>query len=144
YSSTGNPSNPFGTASCGSQNKPWAIRVTADDGTTCTPVTTTVTTTTTVPGPTTTVTSNFTTTLTQTVTQTVTSTVTTTFTTTVTSPPPPATVYDKPSPRYGISPSFSILQESSAMEDFELDQIKRVGAKVVRIDYLVNNPWQAP
>jgi hypothetical protein len=34
YSSTGNPPNPFGTASTGSAGKPWAIRVTADDGTT--------------------------------------------------------------------------------------------------------------
>jgi hypothetical protein len=33
YSSTGNPSNPFGTPNCGGQNRPWAIRVTADDGT---------------------------------------------------------------------------------------------------------------
>ena len=33
YSSTANPPNPFGTASTGSQGKPWAIRVTADDGT---------------------------------------------------------------------------------------------------------------
>ena len=35
YSSTGNPSNPFnasGTVSCGSKSRPWAIRVTADDG----------------------------------------------------------------------------------------------------------------
>jgi hypothetical protein len=32
YSSTGSPSNPFGSANCGSQNRPWAIRVTADDG----------------------------------------------------------------------------------------------------------------
>lgn len=33
YSSTANPPSPFGTASTGSQGKPWAIRVTADDGT---------------------------------------------------------------------------------------------------------------
>jgi hypothetical protein len=32
YSSTGNPSNPFGSATTGSQGKPWVIRVTADDG----------------------------------------------------------------------------------------------------------------
>jgi hypothetical protein len=32
YSSTGNPSNPFGTSNCGSQNRQWSIRVTADDG----------------------------------------------------------------------------------------------------------------
>lgn len=33
YSSTGNPSNPFGSAQTGSQGKPWVLRVTADDGT---------------------------------------------------------------------------------------------------------------
>jgi hypothetical protein len=32
YSSTGNPSNPFGSSNCGSQNRQWSIRVTADDG----------------------------------------------------------------------------------------------------------------
>jgi hypothetical protein len=32
YSSTGNPSNPFGTSNCGSQSRQWSIRVTADDG----------------------------------------------------------------------------------------------------------------
>lgn len=46
YSSTGNPANPFGTASSLAQG--YVVRVTADDGTPCVPTTTTVTSTTTV------------------------------------------------------------------------------------------------
>jgi len=48
---------------------------------------------------------------------------------------PPTTIYDAPVPHYGISPGFNAITRSSAMEDFEMDQIKRVGAKLVRIDW---------
>jgi Cellulase (glycosyl hydrolase family 5) len=55
-----------------------------------------------------------------------------------------STIYDQPEPRYGISPGFNALSRSSSMELFELDQVKRVGSKLFRIDYLdTSNPWHA-
>jgi polysaccharide biosynthesis protein PslG len=52
----------------------------------------------------------------------------------------PASVYDAPVPRYGISPGYTILNRSSAMQDFEIDQIVRAGAKLIRLDDLANAP----
>jgi hypothetical protein len=133
YSSTGNPSNPFGTASTNSKGHPWAIRAVLDDGQTCTPVTSTVTTTTTV-------TQNFTSTVVSTVTQTVTNTTTvtttvpgptTTVTTTVTvtNPPPPSI----PAwPRAGISYGWQIAtRDASSDISYDTD----LHAKGIRFDY---------
>jgi Cellulase (glycosyl hydrolase family 5)/Ig domain of plant-specific actin-binding protein len=44
-------------------------------------------------------------------------------------------VYSQPVPRYGVSPGYTILNRTSAMQDFELGQLATVGAKAVRLDY---------
>jgi hypothetical protein len=44
-------------------------------------------------------------------------------------PPPPLAA------RFGISTGYKILNRSSADQDFELDQIKAIGAQIVRLDY---------
>jgi Cellulase (glycosyl hydrolase family 5) len=46
------------------------------------------------------------------------------------------TIYDAPVPRYGISGGYGAVTRSSAMQGFESDQVKRVGAKLFRIDYM--------
>jgi hypothetical protein len=44
-------------------------------------------------------------------------------------------VYSKPVPRFGLSPGYTILNRTSAMQDFELGQIVGIGAKLIRLDY---------
>jgi hypothetical protein len=44
-------------------------------------------------------------------------------------------VYSKPIPRDGVSPGYTILNRTSAMQDWELGQIAGRGAKLVRLDY---------
>ncbi len=55
------------------------------------------------------------------------------------SPPPPAT---GSIPRFGIATGYGILQRSPSDQAFELDQIKAVGAKMVRFDSLPGNQAQ--
>lgn len=98
--------------------------------TTAPAVTVTVTVTTTVTSPATTTTTAPTTTTTATSTSSSTTTAATSTTTTA------ASVYDRPVPRYGVSPGFNALNRTPAMEGFELNQMIRVGAKLVRLDYL--------
>jgi polysaccharide biosynthesis protein PslG len=52
----------------------------------------------------------------------------------------PDAIYDQPVPRYGISPGYNILNRTSAMQDFEIDQIVRVGAKLIRLDDIATSP----
>jgi hypothetical protein len=44
-------------------------------------------------------------------------------------------IYSRPVPRFGVSPGYTIISRSSAMQDFELNQIVAVGAKLIRLDY---------
>jgi Cellulase (glycosyl hydrolase family 5)/Ig domain of plant-specific actin-binding protein len=44
-------------------------------------------------------------------------------------------VYSQPVPHYGVSPGYTILNRTSAMQDWELSQIKSRGAQAVRLDY---------
>ena len=133
YSSTGSPSNPFGTASTNTKGHPWAIRATLDDGQTCTPVTSTVTTTTTqTVTNTTTVVSTVTTTSTSTTTVTVTG-PTTTVTVTTTAPPPPAI----PAwPRKAISYGWQISTRDPTQD---ISYLNDLGAKGARFDYAWGN-----
>jgi Bacterial Ig domain/Cellulase (glycosyl hydrolase family 5) len=56
-------------------------------------------------------------------------------------PPPPAPAAGS-IPRFGIATGYGILQRSPADQAFELDQIKAVGAKLVRFDSLPGNQAQ--
>jgi hypothetical protein len=50
-------------------------------------------------------------------------------------------VYSKPVPRYGISPSFSILQDSPADQAWEVARWVDMGAKIIRLDYVTGTSW---
>lgn len=68
---------------------------------------------------------------------------TTTTTTTTTTTPTGGDIYSQPVPRYGVSPGFTINGRTSVMQDWEIGRIKAVGAKLIRLDYLVGNTsWQ--
>ena len=58
-----------------------------------------------------------------------------------TSTPPPAPA-SGPIPRFGISTGYKILTRTPAQQTYELDQIKAVGAKIVRLDSLPGNQAQ--
>ena len=45
-------------------------------------------------------------------------------------------IYSQPVSRFGVSPGYSIMNRTSAMQDFELNQLVAVGAKLVRLDYV--------
>jgi hypothetical protein len=53
----------------------------------------------------------------------------------VASAPTSGDVYSKPVPHDGVSPGYTILNRTSAMQDWELAQIASRGAKLVRLDY---------
>jgi hypothetical protein len=62
--------------------------------------------------------------------------------------PPPASSPPSPVaygtiPRFGIATGYKILTRSAADQSFELDQIKAIGAKIVRFDSLPSNQTQA-
>jgi hypothetical protein len=56
------------------------------------------------------------------------------------SPPPPPTLGNIP--RFGIATGYKILTRTPAEQNFELDQIQSVGAKIVRFDSLPGNQTQ--
>ena len=59
------------------------------------------------------------------------------------SPPPPTSTFSLSSiPRFGISTGYKILNRNAADQNFELDQIQAVGAKIVRLDSLPGNQAQ--
>jgi hypothetical protein len=60
---------------------------------------------------------------------------------TTTSPPSSPPNYGS-IPRFGIATGYKILNRSAADQNFELDQIKAVGAKIVRFDSLPSNQAQ--
>jgi hypothetical protein len=53
----------------------------------------------------------------------------------VASAPTTGDIYSQPVPRYGLSPGYTILNRTSAMQDFELSEIASIGAKLIRLDY---------
>jgi Cellulase (glycosyl hydrolase family 5) len=50
-------------------------------------------------------------------------------------------VYSRPVPRYGISPSFSILQDSPTDRAWEVARWVDLGAKIIRLDYVTGTSW---
>ena len=56
--------------------------------------------------------------------------------------PPPPTPATGSIPRFGIATGYKILTRTPAEQNYELDQIKAVGAKIVRFDSLPGNQAQ--